>query len=350
MGLKRILLVGALAVVGGLGLALAGLMLWKPWIPPVEMIDPAPDGRRVAEAGVLGNYYPAPGGGEHPGILLLGGSEGALGTSTTAIARALRDDGFSVLQVAYFRGPGQSARLALIPLETFDRALAWLARQPGIARDRMGVVGGSKGAEAALLVATRHPALRAVVAGMPSSVVWPGVDWQAGVTADSSWSSGGRPLPALPYGGPSFSGGRRGIYDRGLAALPAHPEARIPIETSPAAVLLVCGEADSLWPSCPMARQLQTADPARVRVLAYADAGHAVFGPPMATSDPRYGRMAAFGGTTAGNAAARRNGWPKVLAFLHGQLDAGRSASRDVAVAGRPAVASSSPCRPGRSC
>ncbi len=319
MGLKRVLLVGALTVVGALVLAVGGLMLWKPWIPPVEMVDPAPVGRRVNDAGVLGNYYPAPGG-AHPGVLLLGGSEGALGTSTTRIAKALRAEGFSVLHVAYFRAPGQSPRLALIPLETFDRALAWLSKQPGVDPSRLAVVGGSKGAEAALLVATRHPELRAVVAGMPSSVVWPGVDWEAGIVTDSSWSSGGRPLPALPYGGPSFSGGRRGIYDRGLATLPEHPAARIPIETSPAAVLLVCGEADSLWPSCPMARQLKSSAPARVSILAYADAGHAVFGPPMATNDPRYARMAGFGGSNEGNAAARRDGWPKVLAFLHAQL------------------------------
>jgi dienelactone hydrolase len=320
MSLKRILLVGVLAVAGALVLAVGGLMVWKPWIPPVEMTDPAPNGTRVDQAGVLGNFYSAAGGGAHPGVLLLGGSEGALGTSTTRIARALQAEGFSVLHVAYFRAPGQSPRLALVPLETFDRALAWLSAQSGVDRSRLAMVGGSKGAEAALLVATRHPELRAVVAGMPSSVVWPGVDWERGVTTDSSWSSGGKALPALPYGGPSFSGGRRGIYDRGLAALPAHPDTRIPIERSPAAVLLVCGEADSLWPSCPMARQLKASDPARVQILAYADAGRAVFGPPMAVSDPRYVRMAGFGGSNDGNAAARRDGWPKVVAFLHAQL------------------------------
>jgi dienelactone hydrolase len=299
-------------------------MVWRPWIPPVEMTDPTPEGRRVSEPGLLANFYPAPTDGgpdaTHPGVLLLGGSEGALGSSVTRMARSLQAQGYAVLHVSYFRGPEQSPRLALVPLETFDRALTWLERQPGVAKGRLAVVGGSKGAEAALLVATRHPELRAVVAGMPSSVVWPGVDWQAGVVSDSSWSSGGKPLVALAYGGPSFSGGRRGIYDRGLAMLPTRPLARIPIEKSPATVLLVCGEADNLWPSCPMARQLLASEPARVRILAYADAGHGVFGPPFAENDPRYARLAGFGGTSAGNNNARQDGWPKVIAFLHARL------------------------------
>ena len=57
-----------------------------------------------------------------------------------------------------------------MPLELFDRALGWLKAQEEVDGARLAIVGGSKGAEAALIVASRHPELRAVVAGMPSSV------------------------------------------------------------------------------------------------------------------------------------------------------------------------------------
>jgi dienelactone hydrolase len=301
------------------------LWLWKPWMPAIQLVDPGPSGRRVMEAGVLGNYYPAAGLESGPGILLLGGSEGGLGSGGAAKARALQAAGFSVLHLSYFRGPGQSRVLENAPLETFDRALAWLARQPTVDASRLGVVGSSKGAEAALLIATRHPELRAVVAGMPSSVVWPGVDWEYGFGSGkgSSWSAGGQPLDYLPYGDFNFNTGIRSRYDSGLAQLAHYPGAIIPIERARSPVLLICGEADALWPSCRMSRQVaarasELGGP-EVKVLVYRDAGHGVFGAPVPTGDPKrgsLGSLGSMGGSPAGNAAAREDAWPKVITFL----------------------------------
>ncbi len=289
--------------------------------PPVEMTDPAPDGVRIDTDGVIGNWYAARGDKPAALILLLGGSEGALGAGTTRIARALHAEGFSVLHLSYYRAPGQPQALALIPLETFDRALAWITRQPHIDRHSLAVVGGSKGAEAALLIATRHPELRATVAGMPSNVVWPGINWK-GIETRSTWSEHGKPLPALPYG--AFSGGGLvDVYSNGLKALPQHPDTRIPIERAKAPIMLVCGEADALWPSCPMARDLSAHDP-DVTLLAYRDAGHAVFGVPVAKDNPARAGLAQLGGTVDGNAGAREDAWPKVVAFLHKTLDVRR--------------------------
>jgi dienelactone hydrolase len=285
------------------------------WAPPVEMVNPGPSGQRIAQQNFLANFFPSSDSGRHPGILVLGGSEGGLGTGTTRIAKELQAQGWSVLHLAYFGAPGQSLKLESVPLESFDRALAWLKSQPDVDPKRIAVLGGSKGAEAALLVASRHPEIIAVVAGMPSSVVWPGIDWAGSSTPGSSWSIGGKPIPYLSYGPADPRKGMRGIYDTGLAMLHQHPDARIPIERSPAPVLLVCGEADRLWPSCLMARQLAQADP-HVRILRYVEAGHAVFGPPLATGDPRIAGFAALGGTPDGNQKAREDGWPKVIAFL----------------------------------
>jgi dienelactone hydrolase len=285
--------------------------------PPVEMSDPGVTGKRIATDGIIGNFYPAQARGRHAAILLLGGSEGALGAGSTRIAKALQADGFNVLHLSYFRAPGQSEALVHVPVETFAKGLAWLSRQPSVDPGSIGLVGGSKGGEAVLLIASRTPSVRAVVAGMPSSVIWPGMSWTAPVEG-SSWSAGGADLPALPYGrfAPPTIGS---VYENGLAKAAEHPDTAIPIEKSTAPVLLVCGEADTLWPSCPMARQLKARDP-RVTVLNYADAGHAVFGPPVDPTSPGYPRLGALGGSSAGNAAARVDGWPKVLAFLHKAL------------------------------
>jgi dienelactone hydrolase len=304
-----------------LGLLLALLptaALSQMGVPPVEITDPGPTGSRITENGLLGNYYPAPGKGRHPGLLLLGGSEGGLGSGTTRAARALQAAGFSVFQLSYFRSPGQPQALARIPLEGFEQALSWLERQPAVDPKRLGLVGGSKGAEAVLLLATREGQVKAVVAGMPSSVAWPGFSW-TGPAEGSSWTEGGKDVPALAYGAfapPNISS----VYENGLKRLSDHPEAAIPIERSKAHVLLICGEADTLWPSCPMAEQLRARSPRTVAVLAYPNAGHAVFGPPVAPDARGYATLAALGGTVEGNAAARVDGWPKVIAFLQREL------------------------------
>lgn len=305
------------ALIAAALLGLAAPALAQPsFMPPVQVTDPAPDGRRVEADGLLGNYYPAKAKG--PAILLLGGSEGGLGIGAARQAQALQAAGFSVLHLSYYRAPGQPEVLALVPLELFDRALGWLGKQPEVDPKRLGVIGGSKGAEAALLVAARRPDLRAIVAGMPSSVVWPGISW-TGAETRSTWSAGGKPLPALAYGGFTPGGTIEAIYTAGLASLPQRPETRIPVERIKAAILLVCGEADTLWPSCPMARHI-TAKVPSAQLLAYKDAGHAVFGPPLAPDNPGLRSLAQLGGTVDGNNNARADGWPKVVAFLRSAL------------------------------
>lgn len=296
------------------------LVAWKPWAPTIDVAEPTTGGERITEDGLVGNFYPADEGA--PGVLVLGGSEGGISAPVDAEAKALQEAGYSALALSYWGADGQSPRLELIELEYFSTALDWLGRQPQVDPERLGVMGTSKGGEAAMLIATRHPELRAVVGFVPSNVVWPGIDlaepWRM-VNIQSSWSEEGDPVPALPYG---RSGGSdlKATYDVGLDQLGEHPDAAIPIEESSAPVLTVCGVEDSLWPSCRMSEALrersESAGGPPVEVLAYDDAGHFGVGPPIDASYP----LDEMGGTVAGNQAAREDGWPRVLDFLAAQL------------------------------
>jgi hypothetical protein len=289
-------------------------------LPTPVIGDPGPDGRRIDTDGVFGNFFAAKQPGRRPAILLVGGSEGGLQPGAGGIIGGLVGAGYDVLYVCYFGCPGTPPQLLSVPLETFDRGLAWLKTQPGVDHARIGLVGGSKGAEAALLVATRHPELRVVVVGMPSSVAWPGIS-RSDFTKPS-WTLGGAPVPFLPYAIASFAkSGLFGIYRDALPTEPQHPDAAIPVERIAAPLLLVCGEADRLWPSCPMADEIAArrtvhGKPAPT-ILRYPDAGHGVFGPPPPTAIPA---LASLGGTPEGNRAARADGWPKALAFLAARL------------------------------
>jgi hypothetical protein len=241
------------------------------------------------------------------------------------MASELQAAGFHVVHVSYFRGPGQPRALVNVPLETFDRAKAWAVAQPGVDPARIGVLGVSKGAEAALLYAARRADVAAVVAAQPSSVVWSGLDWDYIFFPPygSSWSEGGKPLPYVTFGGDGTYDFNKGVIDgyrSGLRTLERHPDAVIPVEAIKGPVLLVCGGSDTLWPSCEMARQAQARAQANggppVTVLAYDGAGHGGFGVPA--QDPK--GLSVWGGTDEANNAARKDSWPKVMEFLKAHL------------------------------
>ena len=325
MGWKRKTGIGCGIVALVLVAAIGAVIYFGLFIPGVHVAEPGPTGRRVGENGLLANYLPARNARSGPAILVLGGSEGGIGRGAQRTAVALQAQGFSVLALSYHRAPGQPPHLERIPLEYFGTALAWLRRQPEVDPDRIGILGVSKGAEAALLVATRDPDVAAVVAALPSSVVWQGASFDRSGPFDSSWSEQGRPLEHVRYGPWKWWREMTPILLGALEAVPADSAAFIPIERAEADVLLVCGEADSLWPSCPMARQVESRASARggpdVTLLAYPDAGHAAFGQPLEASNPALAQLDINGGTDEGNNRARAHGWPRILAFLSSALE-----------------------------
>jgi hypothetical protein len=132
-------------------------------------------------------------------------------------------------------------------------------------------------------------------------------------------------LPFLPYALKSFaSGGVFGLYKDALPSLAQHQDAVIPVERIRMPILLICGEADTLWPSCQMTDQISDRLKSKGRpaaiVLRYQDAGHAVFGAPMEKASPNYAVLAKYGGSSDGNAAARADSWSKVISFLNAAL------------------------------
>jgi len=293
------------------------------YAPPITVADADADasGTRVTINGLPGNWYAATGDGTHPAILMLGGSEGGLTKGSDSEARALRDRGYNVLYQSYYRTSEDNADFSMVPLETFDEALDWIKRQPGVDPERIGIIGGSKGAEAALLTASRHPEIKAVVAGMPSNAVWAGFSFnmKPGVDYKSSWSLDGAPYPFVPYGAYTPGDPMVTMYANGLAAIDQYAGAVIPVEKIAGPVLLICGEADTLWPSCPMARSVsaraEAMDGPAVTILAYDTAGHAVFGKPL-PADADLSRLTYFGGTGEGNNAARADSMAKTEACL----------------------------------
>jgi dienelactone hydrolase len=182
-------------------------------------------------------------------------------------------------------------------------------------------VGTSKGGEAALLVAATYSQVRAVVAGVPANVAWQGYNRRNPMESAPTWTLNGKAVAFVPFdmGAPFTS--VYDLYQRSLAKLDQHQDAVIQVERINGPVMLVCGEADTLWPSCPMSdavanRLKATGFSHRVQELKYPGAGHAAFGMPIPAGNPALATLQALGGDPAGNVAARADSWPKALDFL----------------------------------
>jgi dienelactone hydrolase len=287
--------------------------------------SPEPVKTAVTAGGLVADLYtPADAHSPLPAIIVLGGSEGGMNPAVARDARLITQHGYITLQVAYFDMPGLPKDLGLIPLEYFKSAIDYLRALPGVDPERIGIEGTSVGGEVALTVAAHYPEIKAVVAAVPSSVVWPGIS-RTTPNPPSTFTLAGQPLPDLPYGWTGSFKGIYALYADGLKALDQHPDAVIPVERINGPVMLICGKDDSLWPSCPMSEQVSARLTAKafkypVQLLEYADAGHAVFGPPADRASPNYKNLGSLGGSPDGNNAARQDDWPRAMAFMDAAL------------------------------
>jgi dienelactone hydrolase len=280
----------------------------------------ASEGVSVRDNGLVATWYPPASGKRGPAILVLGGSEGGEGVSK-AIGRKFAEQGYGVLAVAYFRTAGLPEQLQEIRLEYFRAATDWLAGQPLVDANHIGIWGASKGGEAVLLIAAHDPRFHGVVAAVPSSVVWQGINYADYTDNKSSFSLGGKPMAYVPYDTGTAFKGVLDLYQRSLARAAAYPDAVIPVERINGPVLLVSGADDAMWPSSMMAHQvIERLDANKFRFahrqLDYPNAGHAIAFPSAPAKPGGNGAFMQMGGTEEGNTAARVDAWKQTLAFF----------------------------------
>jgi dienelactone hydrolase len=310
-----------------------------------HVVRPGVQAIPVRTDALIGTFFlpsPSTAPGPYPALLALGGSECGL-RSAEAKAAALASHGFAALALAYCSWPDRNGNpvagmeelpqgLWLVPLANVERGLTWLTGRSEVDPSRLGVWGGSKGAELALLIASSNPQVKAVVAYVPSHVVWQGLDFRGG--QKSSWSRDGDPMPYVRFTDDEsrirkYTGGRTRyithLYRASLDDSSAVAAARIPVERINGPVLLVSAGNDLLWPSAYMAQQIvdrleREAHPHPVTHLSYPGAGHAIGRPFRPTTGLSTTPNFALGGTPAEYAAAERDSWPRVLRFLRESL------------------------------
>lgn len=307
----------------------------------LQLLAALPEVRVQPAQGLPGAVFASlPGPQRRPALILLGGSEG--GSLITQAAPAFASHGFAVLALPLFSPPDAQGRREIpdlpagwaeLPVEVLDRARDWLAGRPEVDATRIGLHGTSMGGLLALLAGVHLPWVQAVVANVPSDVVWDG--WGPGVPEGqrSQFSLGGRPLPFVPLLGYDEELRNRERqqpvlirrpHERGRAAAPQRAAAaRVPVERIRAPLMVIGGYDDQMWPSGAMAQSIaerRWEAGLATEALLFPDAGHALYDHGQAPTTLHNRGLRKIGGTPEATARAQAIVWPRTLAFLKRSL------------------------------
>lgn len=251
-------------------------------------------------------------------VLVLTGSSGRIDETRV---RLLASAGAVAVGLRWFGGEGQPPGICEVPLESFTPALDLLAGYGA----PLAVLGTSKGAEAACLLALADPRVSAVVAFAPTDMVWANIGAGRDGRAEpprSSWTRAGQPLPFVPLASgwtaaddpPAYLGWylqSRHIY------LDRVQLATIPLEQFDGTVLLVAGDDDQVWDSAASAHRIRdrrTELGKTTTVVIGPGAGHRTLLP--GETPAAAGHQMQRGGTRAADAALGVSAWTRLIAAL----------------------------------
>jgi dienelactone hydrolase len=273
----------------------------------------------------------------HAAVIVFGGYGGD--GEARRFARELAARGYVTAAVAYFGAPGTPHTLVAVPVEIGVAAVTAVAGRDDVDPARVAVMGSSKGGEYALLVAATTPAVKAVIANVPSPFAWYGLG-PHGAPTGCSWSRAGQTLPCVPADDAAgqeiwrqMNSGRpvgfRAAYEAARRDRAAVERAFFPLERIAGPVLCLAAADDQVWNSsaqCDLALAYLRAHhhPFRDQVAAFPGAGHlyllARAGPNAALNSAPMGgggRMA-FGGTPQADATAASAAMAAIDVFLTG--------------------------------
>ena len=263
-------------------------------------------------------------------ILLIGGSEGNV--CCPKLAEAYAKAGYSAYSTAYFGVSDLDlpADLDQIPLEYFIQIIQLIRWDSQHKKPAIAVHGISRGAELALLLSTVTDKVEVVIATAPSSHVWSALS--TNYLTNSSWTHKKKDIPFL-----ICKRENQDMKNMGISITPAFrfamkrdsiqtKDARIKIEESNSAIMLLSGGDDQLWPAEEFSIEIMKTLKAHnydknYAHLNYPKAGHIIgfkgeeyLGDQIET---RYNSLPLnLGGTEEATINAQNDSWPKILKFL----------------------------------
>ena len=195
-----------------------------------------------------------------PLIVGLGGSEGG-NAWTSDYWKETRDrfieKGYAFLAIGYFGAKGTPKILEKIAIEDVHNAIEVAKENKKIDKTKTAIVGGSRGADLALLLGSYYNDINCVVGIVASNVTFPG---NTDHFTTSTWTYQNKELPFVPVNDEAvpflMKRDLRGTFEAMLKDSIAAEKAVIKIEKINGPILLISATKDEISPSTPMAEKM----------------------------------------------------------------------------------------------
>lgn len=193
-------------------------------------------------------------------IVGLGGSEGG-NAWTSDYWKKTRDQfmeqGYAFLAIGYFGAKGTPDTLNKIAIDDVHAAIQIAKKNKQIKKGKIAIIGGSRGADLALLLGSYYRDIGCVVGIVASNAVFPG---NTNHFSTSSFTYQNRELPFVPVNKEAFpfilKRNLRAAFEAMLKDTISVERAAIHVEQINGPVLLLSATKDEVCPSTPMAEMM----------------------------------------------------------------------------------------------
>lgn len=191
-----------------------------------------------------------------PLVVGLGGSEGGNAWDSDYWKKTREEfiaKGYAFLAIGYFGGNGTPDTLNKISINQVHDAILLATKNEKIDKDKIAIVGGSRGGDLALLIGSYFKDIKCVVAIVPSHVAFPG---HTNHFTTSAWTFNNEELPFVPVNEEAvpflMKRDLRGTFTAMLKDSQAEEKAFIKVERINGPVLLLSATQDDHIPSVEM--------------------------------------------------------------------------------------------------
>ncbi|KMQ63043.1 hypothetical protein ACM46_13960 [Chryseobacterium angstadtii] len=191
-------------------------------------------------------------------VVGFGGSEGGNAWASKrwkTVRDQFLDKGYAFLALAYFGSVNSPKQLDKIEIQDVHNTID-IAKSK-VPTDKIAVIGGSRGADLALLLGSYYSDISCIVGLSSSHAVFPG---NTDHFSTSSWTFGGKELPFVPVNEAAvpFMMERkiRKAFEAMLQDKTAEEKSLIKVENIKAPVLLMSGTDDEICPSSEMSEKI----------------------------------------------------------------------------------------------
>ena len=201
-------------------------------------------------------------GSNQPLIVGLGGSEGGNAWDSDYWKKT-RDEfiakGYAFLAIGYFGGKDTPDTLNKISINQVHDAIMVATKNKKIKKNKIGIIGGSRGGDLALLIGSYFKDIKCVVAIVPSHVAFPG---HTNHFTTSAWTFNNKELPFVPVNEEAvpflMKHDLRGTFTAMLKDSTAEEKAVIKVEKINGPILLLSATKDDHIPSVEMCDKMIT--------------------------------------------------------------------------------------------